>query len=69
MTGIVDLGNKRRYAIGQPNPTSDLWNDSIRTNLLTSKPTNMPNPVKDQFVSKTFDENIIKPNLIVNSSK
>ena len=67
--GIVDLGNKRRSAMGQPSPTSDLWNDSIRTNLQISKPVNVPSLGKEQAALKTFDENIIKPNLLANSSK
>lgn len=69
MTGIVDLGNKRRSAVGQPSPGTDLRNDPARTNFVASKPVNAQAVVKDHIASKTFDDNIIKPNLLANNTK
>lgn len=69
MTGIVDLGNKRRSAIGQPSPGTDLRNDPVRTNLAGPKPVNAQFVGSDQAASKTFDDNIIKPNLLASNAK
>ena len=66
MTGIVDLGNKRRSAMGQPNQGPDLRNDPVRTNFVDSKPVNADSIGRTQAASKTFDDNIIKPNLLAN---